>query len=87
MESIAQPINEESPKSIYIGGSYSLDVDGVELGDCLIASHFALEHVNNDSRMLTGYHLKLAWGNARVSGYDRLFISDTECFTIEYFLS
>ena len=75
MESIAQPVNEDSPKSIYIGGSYSLDGDGTSVGDCLIASHFALEHINNDSSILQGYKLKLAWGNAGVSTFDR-FLND-----------
>ncbi|EDV28649.1 uncharacterized protein TRIADDRAFT_51773 [Trichoplax adhaerens] len=58
-------LHEDSLKSIYIGGSFSLDGDGTSVGDCLIATHFALEHINNNSNILQGYNLKLISGNAR----------------------
>ncbi|RDD36398.1 Gamma-aminobutyric acid type B receptor subunit 2, partial [Trichoplax sp. H2] len=51
--------------AITIGGTYSLDGDGTFFGDCLIATMFALQHINNDSKILDNYHLNLTWGNTK----------------------
>ena len=53
--------------AITIGGTYSYSGVGTSFGDCLIATMFALQHINNDSRLLDQYHLNLAYGNTQVN--------------------
>lgn len=53
-------------KNITIGGLFSLNGTNAAWGDCLIAAKFAINHINNDSRILHGYRLNLSWGNAQV---------------------
>lgn len=53
--------------AITIGGTYSYTGFGTSFGDCLIATMFALQHINDDSRLLEQYHLNVIYGNTKVN--------------------
>ncbi|RDD38504.1 Gamma-aminobutyric acid type B receptor subunit 2 [Trichoplax sp. H2] len=52
-------------KNITIGSLFSINGTNAAWGDCLIGAKFALNHINNDSRILKDYRLHLSWGNTQ----------------------
>lgn len=59
--------SEQELKNITIGGAFSLSGNGTTWGDCLMATLLALDHINNNSNLLPGYHLNMEWGDTRVT--------------------
>ena len=67
--------NSHTLKDITLAGLFSLTGAGTSWGDCLIAAKFAINHINNDPRILDGYRLNLSHGNAEVNVFINIFIT------------
>ena len=78
--------SETSKIDLYIGGFFGVNIkDGAWSSAALIpALEMALDHVNNDSTILTNYSLKYHWRDSKV--WDKYILLDVLLFSIaEYF--